>query len=595
MVDTEKLKASIKITNLAESLGIELRGNKTNCLWHNEKTPSLSFDNEKGIYKCFGCGESGDIFTLYQKVKNVDFKEALEALGGTEIKQAPMEEQKHKADPELYEGFIEHLYAQGRGEQVETFLKDRGFTEETLNRYMIAGIKDLLVTKKFLEDTYGKTRLINAGLVGRGGFVFSSHPVILPVVSGGRIVAVRGRNLTGNAPKYLQAVGIPLPIWNADEVGDTVYLTEGEFDAMALSQLGVVAYGICGTNGFKDEFKKHFENKDVILAFDNDDAGKKATKDVTEKLKETANTISTIEMVVGMKDMNECMSAGINPVSFPTTVIKDGIRIMHIADIAEQQKKEQSMEKMPTGFSLLDTVFQGGLTPGNAVIVAAPSGEGKTAFMQTISYHYAKGGVTSLWLSYEETMAEIWNRFEQMGAGKDLQLFSPFDHEDNKISFIEKVIERQKKKTPFFVCFIDQLSNLAPKVDDKTEIKHISSNFALYLGRMSTQIKELAMKHRIIIFTAHQLGRTGELAYSDMVRHAPDKVLYLEREKAPTGARDQFTDKTYLKVNKNRPYGTRPVVNMTVYEGKFMEYFATQTSEEYTKSREVNPYFAKKK
>lgn len=576
MVNTEQLKSNIKITHLAETLGIELRGNKANCLWHNEKTPSLSFDNEKGIYKCFGCGESGDIFTLYQKVKNVDFKEALEALGGVEIKQEPMVEQKYKSDSELYEGLIEHLYAQGRGEAVDSFLKDRGFTEETLSRYMIAGIKDLADTKKFLEETYGKTRLVNAGLFGKGGFVFSNHSVILPVVSGGRIVAVRGRNLTGNAPKYLQAVGIPLPIWNADELSDTVYLTEGEFDAMALSQLGVVAYGICGTNGFKDEFKKHFENKDVILAFDNDDAGKKATKEVAEKLKETANTISTVEIPEGMKDMNECMRAGVNPISFPRTVLKDGLRILHISEIAEQQRKDQSLEKIPTGFQMLDDVFQGGLRAGNSVIVAAIAGDGKTAFMQTVSSHYSRRGITSLWLSYEETISEIWSRFQAMGSDNTSLLFAPFDNESNKIDFIEKAIIRQKMKTPFFVLFLDQLSNLAPKMDKDVNINQISNNISLYLGLMSKQIKELAMKHKIIIFTAHQLGRTGELAYSDMVRHAPDKVLYIERELAPPGGTEKYTDKTYLKVNKNRPYGTRPIIPMWIQDERFVPYGMTE-------------------
>lgn len=574
MVNLEQIKSGISITELAESLGIHLRANKTNCLWHEEKTPSLSFDNEKGIYKCFGCGETGDIFTLYQKVKEVDFKTALEALGGVELKPKVMET-KNEPDQEVYQGLVEFLYSQGRGVANE-YIQNRGFTEETLDRFMICGIADVGKTKEYLETTFRKNRLSKAGLVGKGGFIFNNHPVIIPVVSGGHIVSVRGRNLTGDNPKYLQPVGIPLPLWNSDEQGEEIYLTEGEFDAISLSQLGFTAYGIMGTNGFKEDFKKHFVGKDVVLAFDNDEAGVKATKDISDTLKDTANSISSLVIPEGIKDCNECLVKKIDIRSLEKKVIKEGLRILHIKEIAEQQRKDQSLEKTPTGFGLLDDVFQGGLRAGNSVIVAAIAGEGKTAFMQTVSSHYSRQGITSLWLSYEESMSEIWERFEKMGSNSNSLLFAPYDNESNKIDFIEKAIIRQKAKTPFFVAFIDQLSNLAPRIDKDTNINQIGGNIALYLGLMSKQIKELAMKHKIIIFTAHQLGKTGELAYSDMVRHAPDKVLYIERELAPAGGTEKFTDKTYLKVNKNRPYGTRPIIPMWVQDERFVPYGMTE-------------------
>lgn len=251
---------------------------------------------------------------------------------------------------------------------------------------------------------------------------------------------------------------------------------------------------------------------------------------------------------------------------------EEEIKIMHISDIADEQRKEMSMEKKPTGFSILDDAFGGGLRAGNAVIVAALAGEGKTALMQTLSYYYSQQGITSLWFSYEETMSEIWERFETMGVDRSNQLFAPFNLDDSKIDFIEKAIIKQKKETPFFVVFIDQLFNLFPKLDGKSKIEHLSTNHSLYLGQMSTQLKAIAMQQKIIIFTAHQLNRAGELSYSDMVRHAPDKVIYLKREDAPLGSKDQFTDKTFLKINKNRPLGTRPIIPLRVERGKFVPY-----------------------
>lgn len=573
MVDTGQIKLSVKISELAESLGIKVIRGKSLCIWHQEHTPSLSFDDEKGIFKCFGCGEAGDAITLYQKMKNVDFKTACDELGGIEIKTKPMEQPTNQPDPELYEKILMHLLEAGRGETVEKYLESRGINKDTADRFMIAGIKDLEATKAFLL-TFGKERLKHAGLVGSHGFVFSNYELIIPVIEKGVIVSLRGRSLNGTEPKYRQPTGIPLPIFNADQVSEEVYLTEGEFDAITLCKLGKVAYGICGSNGFKDSMAGHFNACDVILAFDNDKAGRDATKDVSEKLKTVANSIRSLALPEGVKDVNECYTKKIDILSLPTVTIKEGIRIEHIADIAERQKKEMSMVKMPIGFKILDDAFEGGLRPGNTVVVAAVAGEGKTAFMQTMSYHYAKQNVTSLWFSYEESMAEIWERFESMEVDKTFQMLAPIDFEDNRIDYLEQVIIKQKKQTEFFVLFVDQLSNLAPKIDNNTNLNQIQTNISLYLGLMAKQIKQLAMKYKIIIVIAHQLGRSGELAYSDMVRHAGDKIVFLEREEAPKGGTEKFTNKTFLKINKNRPLGTRPIVPMTVYKNRFVEFNA---------------------
>lgn len=51
------------------------------CPFHGDKTPSLSVNEDKGVFHCFGCGEGGDVFTFVQKIEGIDFKEALAHLG----------------------------------------------------------------------------------------------------------------------------------------------------------------------------------------------------------------------------------------------------------------------------------------------------------------------------------------------------------------------------------------------------------------------------------------------------------------------------------------------------------------------------------
>jgi DNA primase len=82
--EKDGIKSRVDIVELFVSFGIPLSakgmGFVGRCPWHEDKEPSLSVDREKGLYHCFGCGESGDVFTLVEKVKGVGFREALEYL-----------------------------------------------------------------------------------------------------------------------------------------------------------------------------------------------------------------------------------------------------------------------------------------------------------------------------------------------------------------------------------------------------------------------------------------------------------------------------------------------------------------------------------
>ena len=135
-METEQIKNNIKISELAQSLGIQVKNGKSVCLWHSEKTPSLSFNDELGIFKCFGCDKSGDVITLYQEVKGVDFKTAVEALGGIETKQEPMKIKKDNS--KLYNKFIDFLG--GRDEKTNKYLLERGITQEIADKFKISTI-----------------------------------------------------------------------------------------------------------------------------------------------------------------------------------------------------------------------------------------------------------------------------------------------------------------------------------------------------------------------------------------------------------------------------------------------------------------------
>jgi len=81
MKSIQDVKQNTNIIDIAQKLGMEVRGNKCRCLQpenhtNGDRTPSQSFLPSRGIYKCFGCGIAGDVFSLVQQVKGCKFPEA---------------------------------------------------------------------------------------------------------------------------------------------------------------------------------------------------------------------------------------------------------------------------------------------------------------------------------------------------------------------------------------------------------------------------------------------------------------------------------------------------------------------------------------
>lgn len=77
----QEVKQKVDIIKAAEYLGLELnRAKQCKCIWHNERTASLSFSQSKQIFKCFGCGQAGDVITLISKVLNINALESAKQL-----------------------------------------------------------------------------------------------------------------------------------------------------------------------------------------------------------------------------------------------------------------------------------------------------------------------------------------------------------------------------------------------------------------------------------------------------------------------------------------------------------------------------------
>jgi len=107
----EKVRAAVDIVDVIRdyvpSLTVGGRSVKGLCPFHNERTPSFHVQAEKGFFKCFGCGEAGDVIHFVSKLEQITFSEALEKLAaraGIPLKRERSNEHKEE------EGLREKLF-----------------------------------------------------------------------------------------------------------------------------------------------------------------------------------------------------------------------------------------------------------------------------------------------------------------------------------------------------------------------------------------------------------------------------------------------------------------------------------------------------
>jgi len=193
------------------------------CPFHLEKTPSFIVSPELQRYKCFGCGESGDIFTFVQKIENIDFPETLEKLA----KEASVTLRKQRVNT-TYERLEDinkkaaiYFFRQlkdKKGIKALEYVKNRGIKDESIKSFGIGyspgGIELLSYIQS--ETKYSKEELLASGLfVEKEGKLRSKFykRVMFPIrSSSGKVIAFTGRVLPDNdyGPKYMNSPETPI-------------------------------------------------------------------------------------------------------------------------------------------------------------------------------------------------------------------------------------------------------------------------------------------------------------------------------------------------------------------------------------------------
>jgi len=310
MSEIDQIKQSISIIDAVgkyvelKKAGINYSGR---CPFHNEKTPSFYVSPDRGTFKCFGCGEGGDVFTFYEKIEGMEFKEVLHKLAGeagvvlSQKSGVEPRESKSAKDNQLaiLQWAVVFWQKQlGSNPQAIEYLKKRGFTKQMVVDYAIGyapnaweELKQFLLSKNIPEPEIEKVGLIKTGEKGKSYDRFRDR-IIFPLRNvAGKTVAFSGRYIGSDdvSAKYLNSPETPVFNKSKELFGlDTAkhamrknnfaIVVEGQVDLVMSQQVFANTVATSGTSLTAQHLQsiKRFTDR-VIFVFDNDSAGVNAS------------------------------------------------------------------------------------------------------------------------------------------------------------------------------------------------------------------------------------------------------------------------------------------------------------------------------
>lgn len=299
------------------------------CPFHNEKTPSFSVSPDKQIYHCFGCKKGGGVINFIMDIENLTFPEAVRFLAKRANLPVPEEEEQSGAD-KLRRRVLDlnrdaarwyyDLLCSPEGAAVQAYLDKRQIRKSIAVRFGMGASPDRwdgLLTA-MTRKGYSKQELLAAGLVvnGRNGRLYDKfrNRLMLPVIdTRGDVVGFGSRVIDNSEPKYMNTTetityskrrilyGLNLA---KKTKRPNIILCEGNLDVVTLHQAGFDnAVASMGTALTVEQIRllSRF-TKELVLCYDNDNAGQMATQRALELLNNSEFTVKVLKLPNRMVD-----------------------------------------------------------------------------------------------------------------------------------------------------------------------------------------------------------------------------------------------------------------------------------------------------
>lgn len=289
------------------------------CPFHDDHSPSMSVSPEKQIFTCFSCGATGNVFTFVSDFEKISFSDAVRLLGekaGISIgNNTYIGNSKRDEYFDIYDNankFYQNSLFTNLGKNAIQYLKNRNIDRDTIKKFGIGlSVQKLSLTDYLKNKNYSIDKLIDVGLTNDNGNDIFINRIMFPIYDlAGNPVAFSGRIYnTKDTSKYINTKetdkfkkGKILYNYHIAKEhlkkNDSVIIMEGQMDVIRASTIGVnnciATMGTALTRDHKSIIKNMTSN--VILCFDGDSAGEKATISAIELLEDTGIDIKIVRL-----------------------------------------------------------------------------------------------------------------------------------------------------------------------------------------------------------------------------------------------------------------------------------------------------------
>lgn len=333
----EQLRANNDIVSVISPY-VELKRRGKNliglCPFHNEKTPSFTVYPDSQSFYCFGCGAGGEIISFTRRIENIDFYEAVKSLAdrsGMAMPDDGFDDSLIVKRKRIYEmnkaaaRFFHDTLMSEEGKPALNYYLSRGYTMSTIRHFGLGYAPNdwrrLLTHLRGLgysyEEIYEADLAKRSEKNGKVNYYDNfRNRIMVPIINvRGQIVAFGGRVLDDSKPKYVntsdtlvykKSLGVFALNFAKNENDGSLLIVEGYMDVIALHQAGFTnAVAALGT-AFTPEMAKLLSRyaSEILLCFDNDEAGQKATQRAIETFSSVGMRVKVIKMSGG-KDPDE--------------------------------------------------------------------------------------------------------------------------------------------------------------------------------------------------------------------------------------------------------------------------------------------------
>ncbi len=349
----ERIKAANELGAVVAERGVELRKKGrvlvARCPFHEERTPSFTVTQAKGLYHCFGCGAAGDVIGFVTKHDKVSFGSALDTLArraGLDLAKLMQERPRMQQrtplaaltplrsassaskptaegspsrgapprPPVVPSAVVEHYHrAFCERADAREYLEKRGLTDADLLRALKVGYADGSLLKTIPKTGELRDELLGLGVITPEGRELLGGCIVVPIPDP---LTGQWTNLYGRGVKTDRHCYLPGPLrgvlnFQAARLSPEVVLTESVLDALSFHQAGVAtAIPIYGTSGFTAEHLDTLKREGVmrvVLALDSDEAGRKGADALKGKLEAAGIAVRIASFPAGVKDANELL------------------------------------------------------------------------------------------------------------------------------------------------------------------------------------------------------------------------------------------------------------------------------------------------